>query len=857
MVLSTPRIGEKSVSSNLPRSVASGQGPLAMVIGNGLVLTIASYLLINMFISQTERNGRQLLQQEIAQMTNDRAQKVAADFDMMAMLVSLSESEINVGEALQARSREGDRLPFSIVMWLPDGHFQEYGSAILYPSVPDAKILITPVLHEIRESAIKRGFTSTSTLQGLPLFVSVEMKESRITAQKRIFQQSQRKIALLKYVTREKAGPGVLMALIDTDQLIGTDFLVHRDHINRILLRDNQTDEPLIDIRPDVFGVKQTGPQGFVADALSRSYLNGWAFFISVEFQTSTSQESRLLQVLPWLIIGFGTILTLLGALYVRNNQHQSTKLAGMNRTLALKNMELNSQVTERERLNQTLRKTERENRAIIDSVSDIIFEVDMTGKFVFLNESWKRITGLEFVSGKDMNLFDVISPRDRDDQKREFEYLTKGVKPAYRFITRLHTADDQYRTVEIAFSMLRMDGSKNMRVVGTITDVEERRRAEFALSEAERQYRSIWENVASGIYQVTPEGQLLTANPALAHIFGYDSPSEMLSDVQNMHRQLYAVTKDRQMMIRDLMMTGHVQSVETQGVRKDKSRFWLAETARVVKDDDDNILYFEGSIDDITKRKEAEGQLRDAMLKSDLANRSKTEFLANMSHELRTPLNAIIGFSEIIRDEVFGKLQQRQYWEYAKDIHESGKHLLSIINTILDVAKIETGERHLNETVVDMRELSVDVIELVSPRAEANEQILNLVIPDEFPRLVCEELAVKQIFANLLSNAIKYTPTGGRITMSAEIESSGEMKIAVTDTGVGLDEDELNRVMAPFGHASSHFTRDSSGSGLGLTLVHSLARVHGGRLELFSQKGVGTTAAVIFPASRVHKTSA
>jgi signal transduction histidine kinase len=218
----------------------------------------------------------------------------------------------------------------------------------------------------------------------------------------------------------------------------------------------------------------------------------------------------------------------------------------------------------------------------------------------------------------------------------------------------------------------------------------------------------------------------------------------------------------------------------------------------------------------------------------------------------LRTPLNAIIGFSEIIRDEVLGSIGNVQYKEYVRDIYDSGKKLLSIINEILDVSRIETGDRQLNEGVVDITKVTRSCLDFIRPKLMAEKLVVVNLMEGAVPKVIGEELAIKQIVLNLLSNAVKFTGEGGRITLSHEIDHEGQLRISVTDTGVGLDEAEIEKALSPFGQVDSSLHRVGSGAGLGLTLVDSLIKLHGGRLELFSQKGVGTTATIVFPARRV-----
>lgn len=237
--------------------------------------------------------------------------------------------------------------------------------------------------------------------------------------------------------------------------------------------------------------------------------------------------------------------------------------------------------------------------------------------------------------------------------------------------------------------------------------------------------------------------------------------------------------------------------------------------------------------------------------MNSDLANRAKSEFLANMSHELRTPLNSIIGFSEMIREEIHGALEQRDYWEYAKDINDSGQRLLQVINEILDISKIEAGERELKESQVNVNKVAMTCVDLLAGKIDSGDlTVVNHLAG--MPDLIGEELSIKQILMNLLSNAVKFTPKGGRVSMSYEVDRSGALHVSITDTGIGLDDEEIQRALSPFGQADNELSREGSGTGLGLTLVDALLKIHGAEFDLVSQKGIGTTATAIFPKERV-----
>ncbi|PCI47140.1 MAG: hypothetical protein COB49_07620 [Alphaproteobacteria bacterium] len=250
-------------------------------------------------------------------------------------------------------------------------------------------------------------------------------------------------------------------------------------------------------------------------------------------------------------------------------------------------------------------------------------------------------------------------------------------------------------------------------------------------------------------------------------------------------------------------------------------------------------------------ERNLAEKKLARALLEAEKANRAKSEFLANMSHELRTPLNAIIGFSDLIHSITQNKAGEEKIAEYAGDINQSGHHLLEIINEILDLSKVETGNFTVTMETVYIQDIMEQCLRLTRNAILKGDLEIITRISDDLPSLLSDERVIRQIFLNLLSNAIKFTPEGGTITLSAEIGEDGMMKITLTDTGVGMSEEDLVVALQAFGQTDSYLVRSQQGTGLGLPLVKAFVELLEGEFHIQSDVGVGTEITLIFPVHR------
>jgi signal transduction histidine kinase len=234
------------------------------------------------------------------------------------------------------------------------------------------------------------------------------------------------------------------------------------------------------------------------------------------------------------------------------------------------------------------------------------------------------------------------------------------------------------------------------------------------------------------------------------------------------------------------------------------------------------------------------------------LADRVKTHFLANMSHELRTPLNAVVGFSDLMRSEAFGALGSDQYKDYARLIHQSGTHLLKIINDILELSSIETGEQSVIESEVNLDNAIETCMKLIENRAGKKD----IELVQERARVqtvvMADDIKIRQVLMNLLSNAVKFTEAGGTVTVGCALDDSDQAVLSVEDTGIGIEADNISRILSPFNQVEDDsLTRSHEGAGLGLSIAKSFANLHGGSLEIESQLGKGTRVSVILPAMR------
>ena len=568
-----------------------------MVLLNGMIITITAFLVFSYFINGMSVEEYKRTSNEAGRALFESISNLENSMRLIASIVQLSENQNKDKLVARIRRNMSDLSNFDQLIWLYEetpGNWQyktisenskKFVLENQYRMVPD-KDLITRL--------VKEGVFKHDDLRIVSDFPDMDYIEEKSEPK-----TMARSFAFLKAIQENNSNMGIIIGISRAALFFDQSLISEERSVSRITIRDKKSDRRLyhMDRNP-------VSEQGSKKGNLRQDY----GFFIgdsewNIVLEFTKKQNVILLEKIPYIVLFFGFILTAIGALFIRNNNKQSQKLAEINYKLEQKNYELESEISERARLNDALALAERDNRAIIDSVSDVIFETDIEGTVLFLSAAWHHITGFETERSRGSNLFSMLYPQDQEKQKHEFELLIKGQKQAYRSFTRLRIADGTFRAVELAVSMIRQDENKNLRVVGTITDVEERRRAERALAEAEKKYRTIVENAAGGLYQLTPEGIYLSANPAMARILGYSSPEEMLRIIKNANGMVYPDQNERDHLNQTLIAQGQIFGYESKVLKKDGSRIWVRENIHVVKDDQQNIIYFEGSMEDITKR--------------------------------------------------------------------------------------------------------------------------------------------------------------------------------------------------------------------------------------------------------------
>lgn len=420
--------------------------------------------------------------------------------------------------------------------------------------------------------------------------------------------------------------------------------------------------------------------------------------------------------------------------------------------------------------------------------------------------------------------------------------YLLMTVERRRRVSIALQKSEEDLRTYigELEESKLHVESL----VAEMAREAARHRERERQLSEAQRIARL-------GDWHWSVETRIVECSAELSRMLGFEERRMALAFEELLER---VHPQDRDLFVDTLEQTHRERSscdFAFRIARKDESELFVRLEGSCELHAEGSVVALFGVCQDISVQKATEMALIQALNQAKEANQAKSDFLANMSHELRTPLNAIIGFGQVIAGELFGHIGNDRYREYASDILASGEHLLDIIDDLLDLSKIEAGEFALHEEDLDLVELAADVIKLMGPQSEKLDITLSLQTVQEEIWMRGDRRTLRQVMMNLLSNAIKFSNAGDVAVLALEDAGSEGVLLTIRDTGIGIDEEDLARVMQPFGQVANPLSRNHPGTGLGLPIVKALVKLHGGRFEIDSALGLGTTVKAVFPPDR------
>jgi len=521
--------------------------------------------------------------------------------------------------------------------------------------------------------------------------------------------------------------------------------------------------------------------------------------------------------------------------------------------------------ITEREQAEEALRRSEEQFRLIMENLADLVAVLDLDGRRLYNSPSYQGILGNpDKLRGS--SSFEQIHPEDRAWVQQAFqETVRTGV--GRRMEYRMMDQHGRIRHIESQGSVIRDAQGRVSQVVVVSRDVTERREAERARLESEQKYRELVMLANSIILRWSRDGRIIFLNEFGQRFFGY-AADEICG--RHVVGTIVPASESSGRSLPTLMdeicenPAAFEQNVN-ENMRRNGEHVWIAWTNRVVKDARGEVAEILSIGTDITARKQVEEELRatQASLEervflrttelaaakehAELADRLKSAFLATMSHELRTPLNSIIGFTGIILQGLAGPLNAEQT-KQLEMVRNSARHLLALINDVLDISKIEAGQIEIAPAPFDLREAIEKVMNLVAPLAEKRQLQLIVQIAPGVAQITSDRRRVEQILLNLLSNAIKFAERGS-VTLAAE-NVAGTIRISVTDTGIGIKSEDLNKLFQPFRQLDTGLTRQHEGTGLGLAICKRLVERLGGTISVTSQWGAGSTFHFTLPVN-------
>jgi len=512
----------------------------------------------------------------------------------------------------------------------------------------------------------------------------------------------------------------------------------------------------------------------------------------------------------------------------------------------------LRSDITEQKRAEQALQESEARFRLLIEeAIHGIVIHRGLD--IVFANAAAARILG--YAEPADIlnlgSVHDIIWPDEIERMEGYRQLRNRGEAAPSHYEFKGRKQDGSQVWLENRTRVVKWEGASVIQM--TLADISERKWVEDELKASESKFSGILAIAPEAIISTDEGGIIRIFNQGAGRTFGYGEKEVLGKSVTMLMPEKFRTGHGAQMAgfgASDVRRRRMSERGEIVGRRKDGSEFPAEATISKLELGEETI--FNVILRDITQQRRAEREVMEAKEIAESANRAKSEFLGNMSHELRTPLNAVNGFAQMLMNQTFGELGDSRYLEYAGHIHESGEHLLDVINDILDLSRIEAGKISLQDETFNINEVLASCILFLDSRI-SNKRLRITTPPDQaWPQLRADKRVVRQMLLNLLSNAVKFSHPDTRIDVAGQIEDDGGLTIIITDTGIGLTDKEIIIAMEPFGQVENSLSAINEGTGLGLPLVKSLIELHGGACEIGSAKSVGTQVSLLFPAERV-----
>ncbi|MBD2105426.1 PAS domain S-box protein [Nodosilinea sp. FACHB-13] len=504
-----------------------------------------------------------------------------------------------------------------------------------------------------------------------------------------------------------------------------------------------------------------------------------------------------------------------------------------------------------RRQAEQALRDEKRFADIMIESMPGLLYFYDAEGRFLRWNETFERVSGYSADEIAQMHPLDFFASDDKGRLEQRIEQVLRDGKSSVEanFVAKDGTATPYF------FTGQRVQFDNTWCLVGVGIDISERRRAETRLAESERKYRELVEHANSIILRWNSGGYITFLNEYGQRFFGY-SEAEILG--RHVMATIVPPTessgRDLQQLIADICAdpSAFEQNIN-ENVRRDGQRVWVAWTNRVEFDAEGRVVEILSIGTDMTARQQAEAE-REKRHRAEAADRIKSAFLATMSHELRTPLNSIIGFTGIILQGLAGPLNAEQSKQLTM-VRTSARHLLALVNDVLDISKIEAGQLEVAREPFDLHQSIAKVLAIVQPQAEAKALNLRVEVASNLGEALADQRRFEQVLLNLLSNAIKFTDRG-EVALTAELvhelpgpsAAPATLRLRVSDTGIGIKAEDLPTLFQPFQQIDSGLARNHEGTGLGLAICRRLIDLMGGAIQAESTWGKGSTFTVTLP---------